>query len=91
MCGCKVFITAGTEGGHSRAHTNGYKMDIRSNPQLDAWVAGHMRQAGKLNGFDVFVNDKEPTGGGAGWMYEDPGTDNAHHDVDIRGAQNGAD
>lgn len=89
MCECEVFITGGTEDGHSSGHLNGYKIDIRPNDKLNDWVETNMRKAGKQGGFDVYVNDKVPGGNGAGWMHENPGGPNDHWDIDIRGPQNG--
>src|SRR3989338_6835062 len=88
-CKCDVYITSATEPnlGQSTGHLNGYKIDIRPNPELDAWIQTNMRPAGKLSGYDIWVYDKIPGGTGAGWMRENtPGND--HWDMDIRGAQN---
>ncbi|HEY4514667.1 MAG TPA: pilin [Candidatus Paceibacterota bacterium] len=88
-CKCEIFITGATEDGHSSGHTNGYKIDIRPTPELIGWVEKNMRPAGQLGHDAIWVNDKAGVGGnGAGWMLEDVGTNNAHFDIDIRGAQN---
>jgi hypothetical protein len=55
--GCAVTITGGTEAGHSGgtySHWNGYKVDVRTDPQrttcIDTYIRDHTTYVGKRDG-----------------------------------------
>lgn len=58
--GCEITITSGTEGNHAEgqySHSNGYKVDLRLNTQLDAYIKTNFEDVGKRSdGFQMFKN-----------------------------------
>lgn len=60
--GAKIYVTGGTESGHSSgttSHSNGYKVDLMLNAELDSYIMKNFIESGKRSdGAKKWVNPK---------------------------------
>lgn len=60
--GAQIYVTGGTESGHSSgatSHSNGYKVDLRLNTELDKYIMENFTLAGvRSDGAEKWINPK---------------------------------
>jgi len=72
-----IVITGGTEEGHKKgqySHANGYKVDLRLDPDLDSYIEKNFKRDGSVDGYPAY---KSPNGA----LYVKEGN---HWDVLVR-------